>query len=200
MTLTEEGFTLKRKNPLEVIGKFFDMPIILDDSIPVNEIHIKPGAAVPLKVDIEALQRETETLRTQLAEAQAQVSGLVGALEWLDLDCDSKCASFEYDARKGFPNSCNCGGELARKKRSQALSTLPPQWLEQERRREAVVRAAEKFKEYAAHKTGGLNQIEFFRYKARSAREQRRECADTAIWDSVADVLEAVEALAGKEG
>ncbi len=60
-----------------------------------------------------------------------------------------------------------------------------------------LVEACEKFRAYASHK-GRNEQADFFRFLAGNARNQNRVCADTAVWDNVAGVLEALSTPSAK--
>lgn len=76
-------------------------------------------------------------LSDELAEAQAQVEGLVGALE----DIKQKAWALSHT----FNNQHRAEMKDIEAQCTKAISTLPADWLAQAQRREAVVRAAEKF-------------------------------------------------------
>ncbi len=56
-----------------------------------------------------------------------------------------------------------------------------------------LAEAIGQFKKYASHRPD--KEISFFRFLAKNARDQKRECADTAVWDTVADALEALQRI-----
>lgn len=126
-------------------------------------------------------KRSIATIEAQ----QAQIKGLVEALE-------AAKPFIEELVSNGYPRE---GSISAYRLMEEGISILPAAFLQRERAREAVIEAVKKFEKFAAHKTGGLNRVEFFRFLARNAKDQNRACTDTEVWNVIADCVEALETL-----
>lgn len=112
-----------------------DLPVCLMDG-DLNQRRDDAWFIALARTDISALLQHISELETQLAEAQAQVEGLVGALE----DIKQKAWAWSHT----FNNQHRAEMKDIEAQCTKTISTLPADWLAQAQRREAVIRAAEK--------------------------------------------------------